>query len=102
MQLNPEVTVRSRGVMEKCTFCVQRIRNAEARAARENRKILDGEIQPACAQSCPTRVYTFGDLLDPASEVSRLTREDPRRYHLLEELNTKPAVTFLRRVDGDL
>ncbi|ACM19227.1 menaquinol oxidoreductase complex ACIII, molybdopterin-binding-like and iron-sulfur cluster-binding subunit ActB [Geotalea daltonii FRC-32] len=101
MQLNPEVTVRSRGVMEKCTFCVQRIRNAEAHAARENRKILDGEIQPACAQSCPTRVYTFGDLLDPASEVSRLTREDPRRYHLLEELNTKPAVTFLRRVDGD-
>ncbi|WP_243369946.1 4Fe-4S dicluster domain-containing protein [Geotalea sp. SG265] len=101
MQLNPEVTVRSRGVMEKCTFCVQRIRNVEARAARENRKIADGEIQPACAQSCPTRVYTFGDLLNPHAAVTRLTREDPRRYHLLGELNTKPAVTYLRRVDGE-
>ena len=67
LQLNPEVTVRSRGVMEKCTFCVQRIRQAEYRAVRERRKIRDGEIQPACAQSCPTRVYTFGDLLDPES-----------------------------------
>ncbi|RPH75172.1 4Fe-4S dicluster domain-containing protein, partial [bacterium] len=101
LQLNPEVTVRSRGVMEKCTFCVQRIRLAEYRAKRENRKIRDGEIQPACAQSCPTRVYTFGDLLDPAAEVTRLTRSDPRRYHLLEELNTKPGVTFLRKVDVD-
>jgi Fe-S-cluster-containing dehydrogenase component/anaerobic selenocysteine-containing dehydrogenase len=101
MQLNPEVTVRSRGVMEKCTFCVQRIRNAEARAARENRRIMDGEIQPACAQSCPTKVFTFGDLLDPDSAVTKLTRLDPRRYHVLEELNTKPAVTYLRRVDGE-
>lgn len=98
MQLNPEVTVRSRGVMEKCTFCVQRIRQAEYRASRERRSIRDGEIVPACAQSCPTRVFTFGDLLDPDAEVARLTRSDPRRYHLLEELNTKPAVTFLRRV----
>jgi Fe-S-cluster-containing dehydrogenase component/anaerobic selenocysteine-containing dehydrogenase len=101
LQLNPEVTVRTRGVMEKCTFCVQRIRQAEYRALREKRTIRDGEIQPACAQSCPTRVYTFGDLLDPNSQVSKLTRSDPRRYHVLEELNTKPAVTFLRRVDID-
>jgi len=101
LQLNPEVTVRSRGVMEKCTFCVQRIRQAEYQARRERRKIADGEIQPACAQSCPARVFTFGDLLDPDAQVTRLTRSDPRRYHVLEELNTKPAVTFLRRVDND-
>ncbi|HEY3308521.1 MAG TPA: molybdopterin dinucleotide binding domain-containing protein [Desulfuromonadaceae bacterium] len=99
LQLNPEVTVRSRGVMEKCTFCVQRIRQAEYRAARENRKVLDGEIQTACMQTCPARVFAFGDLLDPDSLVSRLTRKDPRRYHLLEELNTKTAVTYLRRID---
>ena len=99
LQLNPEVTVRSRGVMEKCTFCVQRIRQAEYRAARENRKVQDGEIQPACMQTCPAKVFAFGDLLDPASLVSRLTRTDPRRYHLLEELNTKTAVTYLRKID---
>jgi molybdopterin-containing oxidoreductase family iron-sulfur binding subunit len=93
-QLNPEVTVRVRGVMEKCTFCVQRIRNAQYRARRENRKVRDGEIQPACAQSCPARVITFGDLMDPESRVSRITRNHPRRYHVLEELNTKPAVTI--------
>ena len=101
LQLNPEVTVRTRGVMEKCTFCVQRIRQAEYQAKREKRSIRDGEIQPACAQSCPTRAYTFGDLLDPDAQVTRLTRSDPRRYHVLEELNTKPAVTFLRKVDID-
>ena len=88
--------------MEKCTFCVQRIRQAEYRAKRENRKVRDGEIQPACAQSCPTRVYTFGDLLDPEAQVTRLTRTDPRRYHVLEELNTKPAVTYLRKVEIDV
>jgi molybdopterin-containing oxidoreductase family iron-sulfur binding subunit len=97
-QLNPEVTVRVRGVMEKCTFCIQRIRAAEYRAKRENRKVRDGEIQPACVQSCPTRVYTFGDLLDGESQVTKLTRLDPRRYHVLEELNVKPAVTYLRRI----
>jgi Fe-S-cluster-containing dehydrogenase component/anaerobic selenocysteine-containing dehydrogenase len=97
-QLNPEVTVRVRGVMEKCTFCVQRIRNAEYRARRENRKVRDGEIVPACAQTCPANVFTFGDLLDPESQVSRITRNDPRRYHVLEELNTKPAITYLYRI----
>jgi anaerobic selenocysteine-containing dehydrogenase/Fe-S-cluster-containing dehydrogenase component len=97
-QLNPEVTVRVRGVMEKCTFCIQRIRAAEYRAKHEERKVRDGEIQPACVQSCPTRAFTFGDLLDPAAAVTRLTRLDPRRYHVLEELNVKPAVTYLRRI----
>jgi molybdopterin-containing oxidoreductase family iron-sulfur binding subunit len=98
LQLNPEVTVRSRGVMEKCTFCIQRIRNAEYRARRENRNVRDGEIQPACVQSCPAKVFTFGDLLDPKSKISEITRGHPRRYHVLEELNTKPAVTYLFRI----
>jgi molybdopterin-containing oxidoreductase family iron-sulfur binding subunit len=99
MQLNPEVTVRSQGVMEKCTFCVQRIREVEYRARFEKRAIQDGEITPACVQTCPTGVYTFGDLMDPESRVSRLTREDPRRYQVLHELNTKPAVTYLKVVE---
>jgi len=98
-QLNPEVTVRSRGVMEKCTFCIQRIRQAEYRAKREGRKVRDGEVVPACVATCPTRVFTFGDLLDPASKVTEVTRRDPRRYHLLEEQNTKPGVTYLRRIE---
>ncbi len=97
-QLNPEVTVRVRGVMEKCTFCIQRIREKQYAARREGRPVRDGEIQPACAQTCPARVFVFGDLLDKESEVNRLMRQDPRRYHVLAELNTKPAVTYLRRV----
>jgi molybdopterin-containing oxidoreductase family iron-sulfur binding subunit len=98
MQLNPEVTVRCRGVMEKCTFCVQRIREVEYHAMVEHRKIHDGEILPACAQSCPTKVYTFGDLYDPDAQVSRLIKCDPRRYQVLKELNTKPAVIYLKKI----
>jgi molybdopterin-containing oxidoreductase family iron-sulfur binding subunit len=97
-QLNPEVTVRERGVMEKCTFCIQRIRQAQHQAKREGRSVKDGEIQPACVQTCPTRAFVFGNLLDPNSQVSVLTRNDPRRYHVLEEQNTKPAITYLRRI----
>ena len=97
-QLNPEVTVRERGVMEKCTFCIQRIRQAQHQAKREGRSVKDGEIQPACAQTCPTKAFVFGNLLDPNSQVSLLTRNDPRRYHVLEEQNTKPAITYLRRI----
>jgi molybdopterin-containing oxidoreductase family iron-sulfur binding subunit len=98
LQLNPDVTVRSRGVMEKCTFCIQRIRDAEHRAKREGRRVRDGEIRPACAQTCPTRVFTFGDLMDPESRVAALVRRDPRRYQVLAGLNTKPAVIYLRRI----
>jgi molybdopterin-containing oxidoreductase family iron-sulfur binding subunit len=97
-QLNPEVTVRVRGVMEKCTFCIQRIRQVQHQALLEGREVKDGEVQPACVQTCPAKVFTFGNLLDKNSQVSRLTRNDPRRYHVLEEQNTKPAITYLRRI----
>lgn len=97
LQLNPEVTVRERGVMEKCTFCVQRIRNKQYKAKKENRDINDGEIVPACAQTCPTNAITFGDMLDKKSNVYSLM-QDERRYQLLHELNTKPAVVYLKKV----
>ncbi len=94
-QLNPDVTVRSRGIMEKCTFCVQRIRRVEENAAAEGRPIKDGEVQPACAQSCPTEAIVFGDLKDPESRVSRLAG-NRRGFRLLEELGTEPAVIYLK------
>ena len=97
MQLNPDVTVRSRGVMEKCTFCVQRIRFAEGRARDEQRPVRDGEIVPACAQSCPAQAITFGDANDPASRVSQVAR-DRRAFRALEDLGTLPAITYLARV----
>jgi molybdopterin-containing oxidoreductase family iron-sulfur binding subunit len=100
MQLNPDVTVRSRGVMEKCTFCVQRIRAGEGQARTEGRKVADGEIVPACAQTCPSEAIVFGDANDPASRVSRLAR-GPRGFKALEELGTQPAVTYLARVRAE-
>jgi molybdopterin-containing oxidoreductase family iron-sulfur binding subunit len=100
LALNPDVTVRTRGVMEKCTFCVQRIQEVKIRARNENRPIRDGEIQPACQQSCPADAIVFGDLVDPESRVSRLKR-DRRDYVLLEELNLKPATSYLAKVRND-
>lgn len=97
-QLNPDVTVRSRGVMEKCTFCIQRIRTAELVALREKRRLREGEVVPACVETCPTGALVFGDLKNPDSEVSRLIRSDPRAYQVLVELNTKPAVIYLKKV----
>ena len=96
LQLNPDVTVRSKGVMEKCTFCVQRIRFAENEAKSERRNVLDGEAMPACAQTCPAQAISFGDLEDPSSRINRV-RQDPRAYRLLEDLATGPAVTYLGR-----
>ena len=98
-QLNPDVTVRSKGVMEKCTFCVQRIVEAKNNARMERRPVMDGEATTACQQACPARAITFGDLKDPESAVSKLAAHDePRPYHVLQELNTKPAVTYLKKI----
>jgi molybdopterin-containing oxidoreductase family iron-sulfur binding subunit len=97
LALNPEVTVRSRGVMEKCTFCVQRIQDAKAEANRLGRPLRDGDVQTACQQSCPAQAITFGNLKDRDSPVARQAR-DRRGYHVLEELNVRPAVTYLTLV----
>ena len=95
---NPDVSVRSRGVMEKCTYCVQRISSARRTAKKENRAIADGEVVTACQSACPSEAITFGDLNDPGSAVTR-AKQDPRHYTLLEHLGTRPRTTYLARVE---
>jgi molybdopterin-containing oxidoreductase family iron-sulfur binding subunit len=97
MVLNPDVTVRSRGVMEKCSFCVQRIAEGRAESVRSGSPVADGEIQTACQQACPVQAIVFGDMNDPKSRVSRVL-DSRRRYHVLEELNIKPSVSYLKIV----
>lgn len=97
-QLNPDVTVRSKGVMEKCTFCVQRIREAENRVALEHREMQPDEFTTACAAACPSRAIVFGDAADPNWSVSQLV-SDRRAYHVFEELNTFTAVVYLKKVN---
>jgi molybdopterin-containing oxidoreductase family iron-sulfur binding subunit len=94
LALNPDVTVRSRGVMEKCTFCVQRIQEAELRAKHEGATMADGALQTACQQSCPSRAIVFGDSNDPNGRVAQLQKSE-RSFRVLEELNVRPAVTYL-------
>jgi anaerobic selenocysteine-containing dehydrogenase/Fe-S-cluster-containing dehydrogenase component len=100
-QFNPDVLVRQKGVMEKCSFCIQRIIEAKTKAKNEGRKVRDGEFTTACAQTCPADVFTFGSLLDPESRVSKMMW-DPRAYQVLGYLNTKPAVFYLKKVTDNL
>ena len=97
LQLNPDVTVRSKGVMEKCSFCIQRIKAAHNDAKNENRGIRDGEVTPACVQTCPTNALVFGSLMDRQSRVRKLA-DDPRAYQVIGYTNTKPAVIYLKKV----
>jgi Fe-S-cluster-containing dehydrogenase component len=96
---NPEVTIRPRGVMEKCTLCIQRIQNARQKAKIENRQIVDGEISPACVAACPAGALVFGDLNNAESRVARLSKSD-RNYRLLEELGIKPSMSYLADISN--
>jgi molybdopterin-containing oxidoreductase family iron-sulfur binding subunit len=119
-QLNPDLTVRDKGVMEKCTFCVQRIRAAKDKAFMEDRKLTDGEVTPACVQSCPTSALVFGDTMDKDSKVSKLWKQhqvergvydktkdakkddELRGYRIFEDLNVDPSVMYLERIREDV
>jgi molybdopterin-containing oxidoreductase family iron-sulfur binding subunit len=95
---NPDVTVRENGVMEKCSFCVQRIREAQNLAALEDRAVGDGEVVPACQQSCPAEAIVFGNIRDTSSRVAQIAASE-RTYRVLDDLiNTQPAVNYLKKV----
>jgi molybdopterin-containing oxidoreductase family iron-sulfur binding subunit len=113
LQLNPDVTVRSKGVMEKCTFCMQRLRAGQDKAKTAGRLLADGEVLTACAQACPTSAITFGNLADKNSKVARMwknqqvdlaknaqdkSEEGVRGYRILEDLNTYPSIVYLERL----
>ena len=98
LQHNPDVSIRMTGVMEKCTFCIQRIQRAERGAKEEKRPVADGEIQPACVQSCPAKAMVFGDLNDREAKVSRLAKSG-RATRLLEDLGTQPKVFYLQKAE---
>ena len=104
-QLNPDVTVRSRGIMEKCTFCIQRIRRTRREAARDGEELSDDSraLNPACVNACPTETLVFGDLNDPNSKVAKLAKEEMgdngRGYKLMEQYGTSPNVIYLKKVD---
>lgn len=100
MVLNPDVTVRSRGVMEKCSFCIQRIQEGKLTAKAENRKLRDGDVKSACMTACPTGAITFGNVNDPESNVSKLNA-NPINYLVLEEINTAPGVTYSARISNN-
>ncbi len=97
MVINPDVTVRSRGVMEKCSFCIQRIQSGKLQAKLENRKVKDGDIKTACQQSCPADAIIFGDVNDKNSEIHKLF-DNERSYVLLEEYNVQPSVSYMTKI----
>ncbi len=97
LALNPDVTVREKGVMEKCTFCHQRVREGKGKAKQMNRKVIDSDILTACQQTCPTGAITFGDMNNPESAVS-VARQDPRGFLVLEELNVRPSITYYTKL----
>lgn len=94
--LNPDVALRPKGVVEKCTFCVQRLQKAKEQADAEGRPLREGDYIPACVESCPSRAMYFGDLDDPNSKVAALSHDTQRAFRLLEELGTEPKVYYLR------
>ena len=98
LQLNPDVSVRDKGVMEKCTFCTQRINFAKDKAKDDNRVVFDGEIKTACQQTCPTNAIVFGNAVDKKSQVAK-SKKNIRAYHQLEELNFQPSITYLRKIE---
>lgn len=100
MVINPDVTVRSRGVIEKCSMCVHRIQEAKLTAKKERRRVVDGDVSVACSSSCPTDAITFGDMNDPESKISKLLHEERegRAFHMLEEINVRPQVSYLTKV----
>jgi molybdopterin-containing oxidoreductase family iron-sulfur binding subunit len=97
MVLNPDVVTRSRGVMEKCSMCVQRIQEGKLAAKQRGGPLADGEIRTACQQACPAQAIVFGDLADPQSQLAGLARS-PRQYHLLGKLGTRPSVSYLTKL----
>ena len=100
LQLNPDVSVRSKGIMEKCSFCLQRITYAKDIAKDEKRKLRDGEVVTACQQACPCSAIEFGDLNDSKSQVTKLSK-NKRSYKLLKELNTRPSISYLKKIEWD-
>jgi molybdopterin-containing oxidoreductase family iron-sulfur binding subunit len=108
MVLNPDVTVRSRGVIEKCSFCVQRIQAGKLEAKKEGRRPIDGAITPACASSCPSEALVFGDMKDSNSRISKMLKiksmdigveaQEPRAYHVLEDVGEMPNVWYLTKI----
>ena len=98
MVLNPDVVVRSRGVMEKCTMCVQRLQEGKLNAKKAGRTVKEGEVNTACAQTCPTNAITFGDYNLSESALNKMWKPEERSYHLLGELNVQPNVFYQTKV----